>query len=81
MEKKEVIMKDIEIKSVEAKEIALPSKITLYCCVYFNDHGIMFANSPTQDKQYQENYAYSMGKHAGTISIYKFEIDAPKETR
>ena len=71
-------MKEIEIKSVEAKEIALPSKITLYCCVYFNEHGIMFANSPTQDKQYQENYAYSMCKHSDNVVIYKFEIDSPK---
>jgi len=71
-------MKDIEIKSVEAKQIALPSKITLYCCVCFNEHGIMFANSPTQDKQYQESYAFSMGKHSDNVAIYKFAIDSPK---
>ena len=73
-------MKDIEIKSVEAKEIALSSKITLYCCVYFNNHGIIFANSPTQDKQYQENYAYRMSEYNDTVAIYKFEIDSPKRS-
>lgn len=70
-------MKDIEIKSVEAKEIAIPTKMTLYCCVYFNAQGIMFANSPTEDKQYQENYAFGMSKHSDNVAIYKFEIDTP----
>jgi hypothetical protein len=74
-------MNDIEIKSIEAKEIAKPTKITLYCCVYFNDNGILFANSPTEDKRYQEQYAYSMGKNVGTLSIYKFEVDAPREIK
>jgi len=74
-------MSDIEIKSTEAKEIAKTTKITLYCCVYFNDNGILFANSPTEDKKYQEQYAFSMSKNVGTLSIYKFEVDGPKEIR
>jgi hypothetical protein len=71
-------MKELEIQETKATEIAIPNKITLYCCVYFNDNGILFANSPTEDKRYQEQYAFSMGKNVGTLSIYKFEVDAPK---
>ena len=71
-------MKDIEIKSVEVKEIAVPKKKTLYVCVYWNSNGIIFANSPSEQKEYQENYAISMSKYAEHTEIYKFEIDIPQ---
>jgi len=69
-------MKDINIHKTEATEIAISNKITLYCCIYWLN-GIIFSNSPTQNKSYQEQYAFSMGKHADYCTIYKFEIDTP----
>jgi hypothetical protein len=69
-------MKDIEIKSVESVEVAIPSKITLYCCIHWFN-GVMFANTPSTNKQQQEQYAYGMAKHSDTCHIYKFEVDTP----
>lgn len=71
-------MNDIEIKSVEAKEVAIPKKRTLYVCVYWNSNGTMFTNGPSEQKEYQENYAISMSKYAEHTEIYKFEIDIPQ---
>ena len=70
-------MKDIEIKSVDAVEVVMPSKITLYCCIYWFN-GVMFSNTPTTNKQQQEQYAWGMAKNSDHCEIYKFEIDAPK---
>lgn len=69
-------MKDINIHKIEATEIAIPNKMILYCCVYWIN-GVMFSNSPQQNKSYAEQYAFSMGKHADYCTIYKFEIDTP----
>jgi phage baseplate assembly protein gpV len=68
--------KHIEIKSVDAVEVAIPNKVTVYCCIYWN-HGMMFSNGASVDKQYIESYAYGMRKHGQDCQIYKFEIDAP----
>jgi len=68
---------DIEIKNLKLNEVAISSKRTLYMCVYWNEHGIMFTNTPTIEKKYQEDYALSMSKYAAHTSIYKFEIDVP----
>ena len=70
-------MKDIEIKSVEAIEVAIPSKVTLYLCIYWQ-HGMVFSNGPSRDKQSIENYAFGMRSHGHDCQIYKFEIDTPK---
>ena len=70
-------MKDIEIKSVEATEVAIPSKVTLYLCIYWQ-HGMVFSNGPSRDKQSIENYAFGMRSHGHDCQIYKFEIDTPK---
>lgn len=68
---------DIEIKNVVANEVAISNKKTLYVCVYWNSNGTMFANTPTYEKEYQEQYAFSMSKYAEHTCIYKFEIDVP----
>jgi hypothetical protein len=70
-------MKDIEIKSTNAVEVALPGRITLYCCIYWQ-HGMMFSNGPSINKQSIESYAYGMRIHGHECQIYKFDIDAPK---
>ena len=70
-------MKDIEIKSVQAVEVAIPSKVTLYLCIYWN-HGMVFSNGPSRDKQYIENYAFGMRSHGHDCQIYKFDVDTPK---
>jgi hypothetical protein len=69
--------KDIEIKNVEAKEVAINTKRTLYVCVYWNSNGIITCNTPSEQKEYQENYALSMSKYAEHTCIYKFDIDIP----
>jgi hypothetical protein len=38
----------------------------------------MFSNTPTTNKQQQEQYAWGMAKNSDYCEIYKFEIDAPK---
>jgi hypothetical protein len=68
--------KDIEIKKVDAKEVAISTKKTLYTCIYWNN-GVMFSNMPTDDKRQQEQYAFSMSNHAQHTCIYSFEIDIP----
>jgi hypothetical protein len=68
--------KVIEIKKVDAKEVAISTKKTLYTCIYWNN-GVMFSNMPTDDKRQQEQYAFSMSNHAQHTSIYSFEIDIP----
>jgi hypothetical protein len=70
-------MKELEIQETKATEIAIPNKITLYCCVAFNSNGVIMTNAPSIDKQYQEQYSYGMAKHDCNVSIYKFEVDAP----
>ena len=67
---------NIEIKKVQAKEIAVSTKKTVYVCICWYNNGVFYANSPTEDKRTQEQYAFSMGKH-GNVSIYSFEIDIP----
>jgi len=69
--------KDIEIKKVEAKEVASSTKKTLYVCVYWNTNGIMMCNMPSEQKEYQENYALSMSKYSEHTCIYKFDIEVP----
>lgn len=69
--------KYIEIKTVSATEVAIPTKKTLYVCVYWGSNGLMFANMPTDEKKYQEQYALSMSKSAEHTCIYKFDIDVP----
>jgi hypothetical protein len=70
-------MNDIEIKKIDVKELVVPTKRTLYLCVYWNSNGTMFTNGPSEDKKYQENYAISMSKHSEHTCIYSFEIDLP----
>lgn len=68
---------DIEIKNVKLNEVAIPTKRTLYMCVYWNEHGVMASNTPTEEKRWQEQYALKMSPYAAHTSIYKFEIDVP----
>ena len=68
---------DIEIKTASATEVVISTKKTLYVCVYWNGNGTMFANMPTDEKKYQEQYALSMSKSAEHTCIYKFDIDVP----
>ena len=67
---------DIEIKKVQAKEVAVSTKRTLYVCVVWYNNGTFYANSASEHKRDQEQYAFSMSKH-GHASIYSFEIDVP----
>ena len=69
-------MKDIEIKYVQVVEVAIPNKITLYLCIYWN-HGMVFSNGPSRDKESIENYAFSMRSHGHECQILKFEVDVP----
>lgn len=68
---------DIEIKKVQAKEVAIPTKRTVYICFVWYGNGRFYASSPTDDKRTQEDYAFSASKHAQSASIYSFEIDVP----
>ena len=68
---------EIEIKKVNATEVAIPTKKTLYVCVYWSRDGFMQANTPSEEKRWQEEYALSMSKYAEFTSIYKFDIDVP----
>ncbi|MCA2656608.1 hypothetical protein [Microcystis sp. M061S2] len=67
---------DIEIKKIQAKEVAVSTKRTLYVCVVWYSNGRFYANSPTDEKRDAEDYAFSMSKH-GHTSIYSFEINVP----
>lgn len=69
-------MKDINIQKTQATEIAIPNKITLYCCIYWIN-GVMFSNTPNENKILAQQYAFQMGKHSDYCTIYKFEIDTP----
>ena len=69
---------EVEIKKVEPKEVAINTKKTLYVCICWNSNGIMFSNTPSEQKEYQETYALSMSKYAEHTCIYKFDIDIPK---
>jgi hypothetical protein len=69
--------KDIEIKKVEAKEVAMSTKRTFYMCAYWNTHGILTFNTPSCEKRYAEEYALSMRKYAQHTAIYSFDIDIP----
>lgn len=68
---------DIEIKKVEVKQIAISTKKTFYICICWNANGVMFANGPSEDKRYQEQYALSMSKNTEHTCIYSFDIDIP----
>ena len=68
---------DIEIKKVEAKEVAQSTKKTLYTCIWWNANGVMFTNGPSEDKRSQEQYAISMSKYSEYTCIYSFDIDVP----
>lgn len=68
---------EIEIKKVDAREVAILTKKTLYVCVYWSSNGFMQANTPSEEKKWQEQYALSMSKHAEHTCIYKFDIDVP----
>jgi hypothetical protein len=68
---------DIEIKKVESKEVAISTKRTLYCCITWNGNGVMFSNSPTTDKRWQEDYALSQSKFMEHTCVYSFDIDIP----
>jgi hypothetical protein len=72
-----MILKDIEIKRVEAKEVAISTKKTLNTCIWWNTNGVMFANDPAEDKRYQENYTIGMSNHAERICLYSFDIEVP----
>jgi hypothetical protein len=71
-------MTEIEIIPVEAKEIAISSKITLYCCIWWNNSGVLETSHPYKEKHLAEQLAYQMSKHSNHISIYKFEVDVPQ---
>lgn len=68
---------DIEIKKVEAKEVAISTKRTLYCCITWSSNGVMFGNTPTADKRYQEDYATGQSKYMEHTCVYSFDIDIP----
>ena len=68
---------DINIKKVNVKEVAKTKKITLYTCVYWLNNGTMFSNMPSENKRYQEEYAFSMSKNGGYSCIYSFEVETP----
>lgn len=70
-------LQDIEIKKVEAKEVVVSTKRTLYCCVSWSSNGVMFSNSPSYDKRWQEDYALSQSKHMEHVCVYSFDIDIP----
>ena len=61
-------MKDINIQPTKATEIAIPNKMTLYVCIYWIN-GVMFSNSPQQNKTYAEKYAFIMGKQTDFCTI------------
>ncbi|MCA6470529.1 MAG: hypothetical protein IM591_09020, partial [Chitinophagaceae bacterium] len=42
---------DIEIKKIQAKEVAVSTKRTLYVCVVWYSNGRFYANSPTDEKR------------------------------
>lgn len=69
--------KDIEIKKVEAKEVVVSTKRTLYCCICWSSNGVMFSNTPSADKRYQEDYALSQSKYMEHTCVYSFDIDIP----
>lgn len=66
---------EIEIKSVEAKNLAISTKMNLYICVYWLN-GQSFAY-PFHSKVDAERYLYNM--IADHKEIYKIEIDIPYE--
>jgi len=68
---------DIVIKKVNAKEVVKTKKITLYTCIYWLNNGAMFSNMPSENKTYQEEYAFSMSKNGGYSCIYSFEVETP----
>jgi hypothetical protein len=68
---------DIEIKKVEAKEVAMSTKRTFYLCAYWNTHGIVTFNTPSCEKRYAEEYALGMSKYSDHTAIYSFDIDIP----
>lgn len=68
---------DIEIIKVEAKEVAISTNKTIYVCAYWNKHGILSFNTPSESKEDQEKYALLMSKYVEHTCIYKFDIDTP----
>lgn len=69
-------MKDIEIKTIVATEIAAKSKRTLYLVCYWNN-GQLITSSTSESKHSVESYALSVSQHSKFVSIYKFEVDIP----
>jgi hypothetical protein len=69
---------DIEIIKVETKEVAISTNKTIYVCAYWNKHGILGFNTPSELKEDQERYALFMSKYSEHTCIYKFDIDIPK---
>lgn len=69
-------MSNIEIKEVEATEVVRPPKITLYCCIWWENGGIYSTNPhPWLDKA--EKYALLMTEKGYKSTIYKLEVDRP----
>jgi hypothetical protein len=68
---------DIEIIKVETKEVAISTNKTIYVCAYWNKHGILGFNTPSELKEDQERYALFMSKYSEHTCIYKFDIDIP----
>jgi hypothetical protein len=56
---------------------AISTNKTIYVCAYWNKHGILGFNTPSELKEDQERYALFMSKYVEHTRIYKFDIDIP----
>lgn len=69
-------MKDIEIKNIEVKEVAMQTKKTAYMCIWWHS-GIPYFCAASEQKEQAERYAHDMLKTSDHVQIVKFEIEVP----
>ena len=69
-------MKDIEIKNVEVKPIAMQTKKTAYICVWWHS-GTPYFSGASEQKDFAEKYAHNMLENSDYVEILKFEIEVP----
>lgn len=69
-------MKDIEIKNVEVKQVAMQTKRTVYVAVWWNS-GVPYFGVISETKDIAERYAHDMAKHSDHVEILKFEVQVP----
>jgi hypothetical protein len=69
-------MKDIEIKNIEVKPIAMQTKKTAYMCVFWHS-GVPYFSGASEQKDFAERYAHDMLKSSDHVEILKFEIEIP----